>query len=303
MTALQDSGVGQLIVFVWYHLIMMVFIEMMIVTATRAVSSDPRNYIPLIFPFVFAYDIFGDFCFLGAPLDSWYFWVMVVFEILIVLFHDSGWINDFSLRLTCTKRKDQTTEEKLDLLHQQLACAELYTMCELWGILTLLIGVLCEFIFEAAGIGTHSLLAYVEETQKGRLKILLKFTILAVVIFITCQVGHKILLLKIRKAMSALKDTEKNKNQESRDVSALTETGNHVNQECSNEIEADMPMRVASKDSVNSLDLAEHEHHKTELMWNEYFMFFLSVVLYEGAIAFWNVAFVNWKRKWVFAAG
>lgn len=82
MMALKGSGVGQLIVFMWYHVNMMLFIEMAIVTAKRAVGKDPRKYIPLIFPFVFAYDVFGDFCFLGAPLDSWYFWAMVVFEIL-----------------------------------------------------------------------------------------------------------------------------------------------------------------------------------------------------------------------------
>lgn len=285
MTALQGSGVGQLIVFVWYHLIMMLFIEMTIVTAKRAVSKDPRNYIPLIFPFVYAYDIFGDFCFLGAPIDSWYFWVMVVFEILIVLFHDSGWINDISLCLTCTKRKIQSTEEKLEMLHDQLACAELYTMCELWGILTLLIGVLCEFLFEAAGIGTHSLLAHVEETQKGRLKILLKFSILGIAIVLACKTGHKILLRKIGKVMSSLKETSKD-----------------ANKECCDEVGMDEPVRTASKESMGSLELAEHEHHKTELIWNDQFWFFLAVVLYEGCVAFWSVAFVNWKRKWLLEA-
>eukprot|EP00746_Dinoflagellata_sp_MGD_P145213 gnl/MRDRNA2_/MRDRNA2_77862_c0_seq1.p1 gnl/MRDRNA2_/MRDRNA2_77862_c0~~gnl/MRDRNA2_/MRDRNA2_77862_c0_seq1.p1 ORF type:complete len:566 (+),score=68.70 gnl/MRDRNA2_/MRDRNA2_77862_c0_seq1:123-1820(+) len=283
MTALKGSGVGQLIVFVWYHLAMMLFIEMMIVTAKRAVDKDPRKYIPVIFPFVFAYDVFGDFCFLGAPLDSWYFWVMVVFEILIVVFHDSGFINDIALCLTCSQRKGLSTKEKLDLLHEQLACAELYTTCELWGILTLLIGVLSEFVFEACGLGTHSLLAYVEETQKGRLKILLKYFILAIVIALACMAGHKILIHKIKKAISSLKETSKD-----------------LNQKCSDEIETEAPViRVASKDSMTSLECAEHEHHKTELMWKENFLFFLAVVLYEGCVAFWNVAFVNWKRKWL----
>merc|ERR1711904_1885 len=78
----------------------------------------------------------------------------------------------------------------------------------------LLLGVLCEYIFEAAGVGTHSLLAYVAETQTARLKILIKYTILAVVIMLTCAAGHKILLRKIRKTVRLLNARKKDTKEE-----------------------------------------------------------------------------------------